>query len=101
MIANSLLVEKGEGPTTKQMWKEINKAKLNIFGEKDFKDKTTDKSQWNDDYMNKIHVAFKGGGNESLYKHVVEVTTYYYKHKEEAKMESFLASIGLLDDDEE
>jgi hypothetical protein len=101
MIADALLYDKGEGPTTKQMLKEIKKAKLDIYGKDDFDKRETDKSKWNKAYLDTVHVKFKGNGSESLYKHVVEVTTYYYKHKEEAKMESFLASIGLLDDDEE
>jgi hypothetical protein len=74
---------------------------LNIYGKDDFDKRETDKSKWDKEYLNKVHIKFKSNGSESLYKHVVEVTTYYYKHKEEAKMESFLASIGLLDDDEE
>ena len=101
MIADALLYDKGEGPTAKQMLKEIKKAKLNIYGKDDFDKRETDKSKWDKDYFDKVHIKFKSNGSESLYKHVVEVTTYYYKHKEEAKMESFLASIGLLDDDEE
>lgn len=101
MVADALLYDKGEGPTVKQMLKEIKKAKLNIYGKDDFDKRETDKSKWNKDYFDKVHVKFKANGSESLYKHVVEVTTYHYKHKEEAKMESFLASIGLLDDDEE
>ena len=101
MIADAMLYEKGEGPTVKQMLKEIKKAKLNIYGKDDFDGRETDKSKWDKDYLNKVHIKFKSNGSESLYKHAVAVTTYYYKHKEEAKMESFLASIGLLDDDEE
>lgn len=101
MIADALLYDKGEGPTAKQMLKEIKKAKLDIYGKDDFDKRETDKSKWNKAYLDTVHVKFKSNGSESLYKHVVEVTTYYYKHKEEAKMESFLASIGLLDDDEE